>query len=690
MSKKILTLISAVCVLLFIGGGFLILHGMNSTKDVIVATDETADVKGTVYYVDAEAKREDYPGTSPNQPLKTLGQVNQLSLQPGDAVLFKKDCRWVGALTIQDSGTKEAPILYGMYGEGENKPCIDGAGAVNAAISGEDISFVEIRNLEVTNAGDTRTYHRGISIIAVYQNVEGITIRDCYVHDVDSNGDVTTELILGEDKHWYGGIVVRARSNANPDNHDIILKDVLIENNKVERCTVLGIALGGAMQDIKKDKKCEGMIIRGNYVSECWGDGIVLFNDRNGLIERNVAANNGRKEDLTDYYVGIWCIWSENCLIQYNESYGQGASSDGQGFDIDGGCSGTIMQYNYSHDNYGGFLLCMQWRNGDATIRYNVSVNDGGPFIKYGYSLAEEPFMKLDVYNNTYFTTKPIMNALKMEAGETKVEKRVYSYFRNNIFCVKNGETPEFGAKALLDVSAFENNCYYGFSEVSLPWKEPNQILEDPKFTFAGSGGKGFDSLDGYKLLNSSPCLKTGETIYNNGGLDFWGNKTAEADANVGAYMGDAAKRPSGVNIALAQAVEVSSFDGIPVLRKSNAAKLVDGKTEEWTSTAISETAKCEEWLEVAFDDTYEISKILLTPTEDGAGYPVDFSITVCNEDGEWEEVFAKKNCKQPKNGKVQEYTFDKTTASKIRINVSKLREVDEGYQVRLAEIEIY
>ena len=167
MSKKILTLISAVCVLLFIGGGFLILHGMNSTKDVIVATDETVDVKGTVYYVDAEAKREDYPGTSPNQPLKTLGQVNQLSLQPGDAVLFKKDCRWVGALTIQDSGTKEAPILYGMYGEGENKPCIDGAGAVNAAISGEDISFVEIRNLEVTNAGDTRTYHRGISIVAV-------------------------------------------------------------------------------------------------------------------------------------------------------------------------------------------------------------------------------------------------------------------------------------------------------------------------------------------------------------------------------------------------------------------------------------------------------------------------------------------------------------------------------------------
>ena len=673
MSKKILTLISTVLVLLLIGGGFLIIYGMNAIKEVNITTDDTSNVKGTIYYVDAEAKSDDYPGTSPNKPLKTLGQVNQLSLQPGDAVLFKKDCRWVGALTIRHSGTQEAPILYGMYGEGDNKPCIDGAGAVNAAISGEDISFVEIRNLEVTNAGDTRTYHRGISIVAVYQNVEGITIRDCHVHDVDSNAEETSDKIRGEDKHWYGGIVVRARSNANPDNHHIILKDVLIENNKVERCTILGIALGGAMTDFDKNQKC-----------------IILFNDRKGLIEHNVAANNGRSADLTEYYAGIWCIWSEDCLIQYNESYGQGPSGDGEGFDIDGGCSGTIVQYNYSHDNYGGFILCMQWRNGEATIRYNVSVNDSRAFVNYGYNLGGEPLMKLDVYNNTFFTTKPIMSAVTMVSGDSKVDKAVYSYFRNNIFCVKNGETPEFGAKSLLDLLAFENNCYYGFSEVSLPWNEVNQIVEDPKFTFAGSGGKGFDSLDGYKLLNSSPCLKTGETIYNNGGLDFWGNKIAESDANIGAYTGDAAKRPSGVNIALAQAVEVSSFDGIPVLRKSNAAKLVDGKTGEWTSTAISETAKSDEWLEVALDDTYEIGKILFTPTEDGVGYPVDFSITVCSEDGEWEEVFAKKNCKQPKNGKVQEYTFDKTTASKIRINVSRLREVEEGYQVRLAEIEIY
>ena len=689
MSKKILMLVSAVLILLLIGGGFLIISGVNNIKEVNITVDDASNVKGTVYYVDAGAKRNDYPGTSPSKPLKTLGQVNKLSLQPGDAVLFKKDCRWVGQLTIRDSGTPKAHIIFGMYGVGENKPCLDGVGAVNAVVNGNDISFVEIHNLEVTNAGDKRTYHRGISITAVYKNVEGITIQDCYVHDVDSSDEKTSELINSEDRHWYGGIVVRARINLNPYNHDIILKDVLVENNTVKKCTLVGIAVGGSMKDIEKDKKCEGLIVRGNRVSDCWGDGIILFNDKGGLIEHNVVANNGVKEDITDFFVGIWCIWSENCLIQYNESYGQRVSSDASGFDIDGGCTGTIVQYNYSHDNYGGFLLCMQWKNGCATVRYNVSINDG-PFLKYGYSLNKEPFMRVDVYNNTYFTTKSIMGALTIESGDTKVEKRVYSYFRNNIFCVKNGESPEFGAKSLLDLLGFENNCYYGFSEVSIPWNEKNQVFNDPKFAFAGSGGKGFDSLDGYKLLSSSPCLKTGEQIFNNGGQDFWGNKIAETGANIGAYMGDAAKRPSGVNVALSQTADVSSFDGIPVLRKSNSSKLIDGKTEEWTSTAISETAKSEEWLEICFDDTYEISKVLITPTADGTGYPVDFSINVCNEDGEWKEVLAEKNCKKPKNGKAQKYTFDKISANKLRINVTKLRKVENGYQVRLAEIEIY
>jgi hypothetical protein len=49
-------------------------------------------------------------------------------------------------------------------------------------------------------------------------------------------------------------------------------------------------------------------------------------------------------------------------------------------FDIDGGCTNCVLQYNYSHDNEGSgfqsgpFAGCSPL--GDNTIRYNISEND--------------------------------------------------------------------------------------------------------------------------------------------------------------------------------------------------------------------------------------------------------------------------------------------------------------------------
>lgn len=684
MDRKKLTLLTAIFLALFISGTVIVFYGVGSAREVNVTTDER-EISGTAYYVDAQMDSDTYKGTSPDKALKTIEQVNALELKPGDAVYFKKDCRWIGALHIQNSGTEKEPILYGMYGEGVNKPRIDGEGLVHATIWGEDVSHVEIRNLEVTNSGDKNAYHRGISIIAVYENVEGVKIRECYVHDVDSSELEDDGKILMEDKHWYGGIVVRARSNKNPNDREIILKDVLVEDNTVDKCSLVGISVGST----ESSYKSPGLVIRGNHVSNCWGDGIILFNSVGGLIEHNVAANNGVCADMTRAFAGIWIIWSDDCVIQYNESYGMGPSNDGQGYDIDGACSGTILQYNYSHDNAGGFLLCMNVGNSDATIRYNVSVNDGGPFLSYGYSGSDELF-QLNVYNNTFFTTKSIGHTLRITMG-SHVKNEIMSYFRNNIFCVKNGENGEFALQEALNLMRFENNCYYGLSTVSLPAQESGQIVEEPKFVMAGTGGIGFDTLDGYKLMKDSPCFGTGIAVGNGKGVDFWGNKVEEQEQlNIGAYAGGAAKRLEGSNIALAQVADISSINDIAMMRKSTAAKLLDSDRKGVVSTAIVEDKNTEEWYEVAFDGVYDISKVVLVPTEDGSGYPVDFEIQIENEDGEWEEVYSKKRCRQPKDGEEQVYKFDTVSTQKIRIYITKLRETQDGYCAKLNEIEVY
>jgi hypothetical protein len=50
---------------------------------------------------------------------------------------------------------------------------------------------------------------------------------------------------------------------------------------------------------------------------------------------------------------------------------------DGSGFDVDYDQDGTIVQFNYSHDNEGGFiLLCTDAEPRRASVRFNLSVDD--------------------------------------------------------------------------------------------------------------------------------------------------------------------------------------------------------------------------------------------------------------------------------------------------------------------------
>ena len=62
----------------------------------------------------------------------------------------------------------------------------------------------------------------------------------------------------------------------NKDDKTITLKDTLIENNVVDSCSLVGIVMG----HYEGGEKGTGTVIRGNYVSNCLGDGIILFNDK--------------------------------------------------------------------------------------------------------------------------------------------------------------------------------------------------------------------------------------------------------------------------------------------------------------------------------------------------------------------------------------------------------------------------
>lgn len=58
-----------------------------------------------------------------------LDAVNNLELQPGDQVLFKRGDVWTGSISVRTSGTAGNPIVYGSYGSGA-KPIIKGTSEV--------------------------------------------------------------------------------------------------------------------------------------------------------------------------------------------------------------------------------------------------------------------------------------------------------------------------------------------------------------------------------------------------------------------------------------------------------------------------------------------------------------------------------------------------------------------------------
>lgn len=700
-------IINGLCIIfpiIFLLGCFTIISstpiGKNSAKTLSVDVtennilseflsnynDDIGEVKGKTYYVDAAANIGN-DGLSKESALKTLDEVNALELKPGDAVLFKRNCVWNGALLINDSGTEDAPILYSSYGEGENLPCINGNGIATSAIYGYDISYVTIQNFEVTNKNTTSEspYLRGIFIVGSTTDIEGIRIRNCYVHDVESNVERPAEGhddYGKEDEHWTGGIVVRAGVYGNTSH---ILNDVIVEKNLVVRCDLVGITVGGKSS---KGPKCLNVKVLNNYVKESYGDGIIVFTCDGALIEGNVSDHNGACNLPSSWFAGIWIIWSDNCIIQYNEAFGQGISGDAQGFDVDGTCTNTLVQYNYSHDNYGGFLLLMDHDNGHVTVRYNISVNDGREFIRIGMHANSVRYINADIYNNTFYTSTHLDHLIAV-ATNAEVD-RVYANVRNNIFFYNGGGSVDvFSTPGQSKKFNFENNCYYGVNESTMPLIEPGRIIANPMFRSVGTEENGMENVGAYMLLKDSPCLDSGMDIYNNGGIDYFGNKLKDR-VNIGAYDGEAVKKAKTDNIALGQSPQMSTVEGLKMLNATKRALITNGDKEEKVSTKPTDDKNTEEWFEVDLGDTYDISRVVIYAGNENYLFPSDFTISVY--DGEkWKKVVSKKNYKVKDSSVGQEFKFKTLQGSKLRIDVTKLKENEDGkYAVALAEIEIY
>ncbi len=455
---------------------------------------------GADYYVDSQGGDDAQGGTSQTHAWKTLERVNAQVFQPGDQLLFKAGSRFTGQLRPQGSGKldgeKIAPITIGKYGEGP-KPRLDGEGKFLDALLLRNVEFWEISDLEITNLGTNRApWRTGVRVVSDgFGKMRHIHLRNLFVHDV--NGDLRKE---------QEGCGIYFESRGRNQSH---FDDLRIENCHEVRTDRNGICQrgGGRVRSV-------GVVIRGNLLEDIGGDGIKIWGSNGALVEHNVIRGGRMRCD--DYAAGIWPFDSDDTLIQFNEVSGMKGTKDGQGFDSDYLCRRSVFQYNYSHDNEGGFfLICAPGNsyNEDTVIRYNISQNDGVNSARV-FHLSGAKNTK--IYNNTIYVgpkqNLPLVLCNDWDGGSARD-----TFFYNNIFYVAGRVTYDFGKS---QNTVFEHNVFYGAHQN--PPVDAHAITNQPALVNPGGGAAGMDSLKVYQLLNAAACLP-GRVVPENGGRDFFG-----------------------------------------------------------------------------------------------------------------------------------------------------------------------
>jgi hypothetical protein len=222
-----------------------------------------------------------------------------------------------------------------------------------------------------------------------------------------------------------------------------------------------------------------------------------------------------------DPAAGIWPWACDNTLVQFNEVSGVKGTSDGQGFDSDWNCRNTIFQYNYSHDNEGGFMLvCNDGTAGPSysvgnlgtIIRYNISQNDGTRTFQF-----PGPTKDTTIHNNVFYVKEgmEVFGIYHNSWGGYADDAKFY----NNIFYADGKMKYHFDKSTN---NFFSNNVFFGNHENGP--EDAKAVKGDPMLVAPGSGGDGFDSLKGYMLKKGSPMIGAGRPMKKNADRDFWGN----------------------------------------------------------------------------------------------------------------------------------------------------------------------
>lgn len=418
------------------------------------------------YYVNSRTGDDANPG-SLKKPFKTIARVNQLKLQAGNSVYFAGGQTFQGNLCLKGiSGTKENPVIISSNGTGQ--AIIDAGNGT--AIQADSCFWLQVKNLKVIG-NDRLKGNRG-------SGVELRRTQNCAVDSVEASGFL-----------WSG---IKAVGGKN-----LKITHVYAHDNGFS-----GINVESDGQDAGGLEGSWGKTFRFVYIAHCVaennpgcpvvknnhsGNGILIGGVTNGIIEYCEAMNNGWDMPREgNGPVGIWAYQSDSITIQYCYSHNNKTSAkgkDGGGFDLDGGITNSVVQYNFSANNEGAGYGLFQyygaaaWKNN--IVRNNFSYNDGRKNGQAGFLMwisngSPTPISDCQIYENT------VVNCYGHTVG-FEPGNYLNFVFRNNTF-VLTGKANSFVSGSYTGATFTGNRGWSINNQRPLSFPEDKQAtLADPE-----------------------------------------------------------------------------------------------------------------------------------------------------------------------------------------------------------------
>jgi Right handed beta helix region len=452
------------------------------------------------YYVDSVAGNDANTGENPDRAWCTLTPFVHHVFNPGDQIHFHAEQEWKGTLELAGNGTVDAPIVVDSYGAG-SPARIYGTGGP-AAVLLQDGSFWTIRHLMITNHGLGEGSRNGVLVTAT---ISGETIRGIHISDLDIS-NVNGLVGAGMDAKLNGGIGFYSPTRAR-------FEDILIEHNHIHHVDSTGIWFASTPIVNPRERDWEhfhnsNLRVLSNDIEDTGRNAIFVRSAFEPVIDHNTVRHSSARHHGN----AIAVFGTSRALISHNDvslTGHPGEEGEDAALDSDYQSIGTIIEYNWSHENSGGLVnICNDPRqpgnfNDGTIVRYNLSENDG--IRVFGFSGSPTNTL---VYNNTVYIGKgKSPHIVDFERFVKKADGYAqHAVFVNNlIYNFGKGDYEYNGAKEI----GFDSTCFIGSHPKSEP-TDTRKVTGDAEAHLEGAPIQQLNQIEVYRLKANSPCARNG------------------------------------------------------------------------------------------------------------------------------------------------------------------------------------